>query len=202
MTYKTPIKQAVQRFNLAMWRNYTKRAALAADEEYYTLIDLNSLEIETLMAEGFCTKSQIVGVNRDPAVAAEYAAKHGVTTIGLEWKQAILKRPPCPNGGLIYLDSMVELDGCTTSVEGVIASSVMSRRASSLLNYTFGTAATGMIAANFLLTNPHGKTHGDIDTFIGNVDLGDWHHVKLQDGSDYLTYKSRRAQMITFFFTR
>lgn len=191
--YQTQSKREAQLFNIVMWDQFTGRDYLLSWEQYWTLIDTNSFEIETLEDAQFLrSRQQFVGVNIDAQVCCDYATKYGIKTIPLEWRQALRKQRSCLNGGVVYLDTMVELDGRRNKI------------ASALLNETMEACGPGtLICANFCFSNRyrHNRTV-NADRFLEHVEFGEgWEHIKLPHGGDYsLPPKTNQTQMVTFFF--
>lgn len=193
INYKAEAKHEAQLTNIEAWRKITGRKSLYAKEQYWTFIDSESFEIDTIESAGFLrSRRQFVGVNYDPYICKNYSKKYGVRTIDLPWDLAVLKERPCPNGGLIYLDTMDELDG------------EKNRRASTLLNCTMRAAGKGtLICANFCFNRPRVSSKPlPLDVFVDNVRLPKgWSLVPSPAGHDFnLPPRTNRTQMVTFFF--
>jgi len=198
--YRNDRKQKAHLKNIEVWSHLTGRRVLSPEEQYWTLMDDNSFELQTLEEQGFLKKAQFHGVNRDAEkVQACKTLFPGIETYLGEWTDIVRRYNPCTNGGLVYLDTMSQLDQ-------------ISPVASTLLTATLDSVGPNtLVCANYCMDNPRSPTKKiPYDVFVSRIldrfefstATRSWEHIKFGQYDAYLPGKVNQTQMITFFFWR
>lgn len=199
-------KRACHQHNMRLWRVITGRKHLDQNEQYWTLMHNESIELESLELEKFIlNRSQFFGVTNQPEIFDKCVeAFHGINHINGEWRNVILRKGGiCPHGGLVYLDTIGQVD-------------IKRRVSSRILIETLNRCGSNtLVCANFCLDVPYGqktknKTLSDeeilkiIKTFQTRIESSinphKWQIVCGTDGDIWLPPKTKSTQMVTLAF--
>lgn len=182
--------------NIEVWQHLTNRKSLNASEQYWTLMDDNSFEVESLEMCEFLVRNQFHGVNLDEEKCDKCRDKFpGININHGEWCEVVRRNSPCANGGIVYLDTMCQLD------------QVKSTGSTLLLATLDSVGPRTLVCANYCHDNPRSRTKVISPAhFIERIGVdicnSNWEHIKFGDYDAYLPEKTNMTQMITFFFWR
>lgn len=194
--YRVDEKRRAQLQNIRIWRSLARRRRLRPAEQYWTLMDAKSFELETVEGSGLLVRrSQFHGVNNIPGNFRECVRNFpGISAHPGDWLDVMGTAPACPKGGIVYLDTMAQLDE-------------ISAEASTLLAATLEVCGPGtLVCANFCYTNPY-RSHRKIPfgrfadrllRFLPERVSSRWK----TPSKAYLPEKTSSTQMVTFFFWR
>lgn len=191
--YRNAAKRRAREFNVLQYQRMTERGFLAGSEEYWTLLDCSSDEIETLERIGFLrNRKQFCGINRSQQACNKYAKKYGVRTLTGSVGMLLAEYPPCPRGGLFYLDTMYSIRG---------------RRGIPLINMALANSGSCTLIAYNLCVDRH-TPRAQLDDLLQQhlssisippkcqlLDIG-----KNNEFNVYLPPKTAKTQMLTTFF--
>lgn len=205
--YRTEAKRECHLLNIEHWRQLTGRKALNPDEEYWTLADDESFEVESLeQAEFLPDRSLFHACNDNEGKLKALAKKFpGINTHHGHMERTAGDFCMCPHGGIIYLDTTYRLD-------------LHRANASYLLTVVMQSAGPGtLICANVIAQNVYNKKRLLPETFFKRVmknfsDFSQWEPSSEIRGAivhptsgwvllptRFIPKKTSRTQMNTFF---
>lgn len=197
-------KRVAHLANIEVWRNLSGRRSFLDTEEYWTLIHHESTEIGDVLGSGLISSlDNFHGINNDKTVFEECRRKYPEVKLHFgDWHMQMHTLDPCPSGGIVYLDTMTQVD------------ERKHKAASWDTVFTLRNCGPGtLVCANFCIESPReGNRKLDIDLYQENLikslgpDGNRWRMVDTQwsDQEDYksiyLPPKTNYTQMGTFFY--
>jgi hypothetical protein len=199
--YCKEAKRRAQLTNIGVWSRYSRRYAFTSKEQYWTLMDDKSFELQTIEAARLIkSRRQFHGINNSQEKYDACLKKFpGINGHFGELTVALRRADVCPHGGIFYLDTMSQLDE-----KSAVASTMLAATLSACGPRT-------LVAANFCLTKPRmGHKTISANTFEKRLLAATseamqerWALVTTSEGHDcYLPGKTRATQMVTLFFWR
>jgi len=181
--YDVQEKRNAHHVNVAIWSNITGRKSFYPCEQYWTLIDSTSNEVDNILESGLiASRTQFHGVNLSSDVCREFSKRTEVQTYAGEWLAVIAAEKPCPKGGLIYLDTITQVNG---------------HRSIEMATRTIESSGKNtLICANFIIENPRKHVTLDVEYFSKHLELPA-NCTLLEYG--YRPEKTSKTQMQTFF---
>jgi hypothetical protein len=198
--YREEAKRQAHLMNICMWQQQSKRLTFNSKEQYWTLMDDRSFELETLKTHNLISSpSQFHGVNdNERKYKACMEQFFGIQGYYGEWTTILRQNDICPHGGIVYLDTMSQLDEYSAIASTMLAATLEACGSQTL------------ICANFCMTNPR-QGQRVIESHIFSKRLleasekiqNKWALVMSPEGHDcYLPEKTSSTQMVTYFFWR
>jgi len=192
-------KRPSHRKNTAVWCDLAGRSTFYPYEQFCTLADPDSVEYESMMETGvICSPTQYHMVNNDASKIAALIKKYPLIPrdnfhLG-DWCLVMTSMNPCPQGGIVYIDTMDEPDGIRPL-------------ASSMLISSMRTCGPGtLLCLNLCHSRPYTGKLVSLKRFYQNLEPHmdkNWLHVEGSDGTTgFYPPKTNRTQMLTIYFWR
>lgn len=143
---------------MAVYRNCTGFDSIPQSMEYWSLCSIQhpaepSCEIEQMIAAGFLTQAQFVGVDRNETIIAGNAEHYPEARwYSGEWTDAILENDGNPS--LIHLDTLNEADNTTVG---------------DLVSITLDTFPEAILAVNVITRSPYSHRAVDVGLLVKNI---------------------------------
>jgi hypothetical protein len=185
MEYINDAKEASRLENVKVWKNISGRNKLFPNEQYWSLIDGNSNEAESLLKSGAMYKYQMHGITREQNDLDLYVSKYSIDAYCGDWNTIVKSIGICPNGGIVYLDSITNVNN---------------PEASELANITMQYSGLHtLICANYIAENYHHGGKLDERTLFELLTIpAGWTMIN----NKYYPPKTHLTQMVTYFFWR
>ena len=125
--YREEAKHRAQLTNIAVWSLHSGRCTFNPDEQYWTLMDDKSFELETVeTAKLISSRQQFHGIN-DNREKYEACLKNfsGITGHFGDVTAVLRRIDVCPHGGIFYLDTMSEFDEISAVASTMLAATLI-----------------------------------------------------------------------------